>query len=338
MKKTKIILGLLTLIISATIIFACNKEKEEKTISKKDSTSAYLREFLKKMQSASKGNEVLSFDDARWHLEAVLNYSFGDAGYQTTDVMRDTFYNKLQANSNGVDIAQLNDAFNSISDSINTSFGFCDLQNKSILAVSIVFENDTKDSGLVVRTILNTRGFSTVNMWFDSTDYWNECYEELFGFVSSGGKCGPYEGDCPDSGAPKELTKKLNLRIPTLGYGNGVVFYTDLEDGYLSVYDIDYDQDFLYDPNSPCHYKLYYRNESPSEPWANNPSRCIHPDDMNYYLSKGLELINHNQPFGKICVDVFYESANIVGLKEDNCFHRMYLQYGIPHFNTGDDD
>lgn len=88
-------MGVLALTIVAAIIIACTKEKETIvsqsaietiTVSKEDDMSAYLKQFKEKMQSATKGDETLSLEDARWHLEAVLNYTYGDAGHQTSNV------------------------------------------------------------------------------------------------------------------------------------------------------------------------------------------------------------------------------------------------------------
>lgn len=127
MKKTRIIVGVLALAVVSAIVIACTKEKEtnvEKssnqmtTVSKEDDMSAYLKQFKEKMQSAEKGDEVLSLEDARWHLEAVLNYTYGDAGYQTSEIQRDTFYCKIPCQGEEIAFVQLNEVFSLFSNSI----------------------------------------------------------------------------------------------------------------------------------------------------------------------------------------------------------------------------
>ena len=348
MKKARFLVGAIALAVLAAIIVACTKEKEKKaarncsemvTVSKEDDMSAYLKQFKEKMQSASKGGETLSLEDARWHLEAVLNYTYGDARYQTTEIQCDTFYYKLPTDGNGVTLARLNEAFITLSKDVENAYADCNLPEKSVLAIQTVFENESKDDDIVVQTILNVRGFVTIPMWFDSTDYWNEWYHDYGdGYIVAGGKCGPYIGEHPESGAPLELTRKLNLRISGHECFQGSGYFTDTEDidlschGYYYYYPYD---NFVYDENSPCHYKIYYRNEDPHEPWASNPGGCICPEDMNYYLSKGPELINHYCPSGKVVISAYYKSDLIVGRgsRDGNCFHELTLKYGVFHCN-----
>ena len=338
-------MGALALAVVVAVVIGCNKEKtnvyaETETISKEDDMSAYLKQFKEKMQSPTKGGETLSMEDARWHLEAVLNYTFGDAGQQTTDIQCDTFHYMLFLEGNEVSLSQLNQAFNAISNDVEKAYSNCNLPDKSIIVIQTLFENDIKsDEGVVVRSVVCTRGFHPSNMWFDSTDYWNELYNDYgYGYIEAGGKCGPYEGEHPESGAPLELTRKLNLRIPAYGCFQGSGYFTDIEyidlscHSYLQYYPHDH---FVYDENSPCHYKIYYRNEDPHVPWASNPEGCICPEDMNYYLSKGPELINHYCPSGKVVIDAYYKSNVMVGFgsKDDNCFHQLIIRYGVFHCN-----
>lgn len=332
-------LALATMVVFIAI--ACNKERtdvlnenETALVSKDDDMSAYLKQFKEKMQSAEKGDDMLSLEEARWHLEAVLNYTYGDVGHQTTDIQCDTFHYTLLTDGNGVTLSQLNQTFNAISNDVEKAHGKCNLPDKSILAIQAMFENDMKsDKSVAVRGVVSTRGFKPINMWFDSTDYWGEWYYDYGdGCVISSGKCGPFVGEHPESGAPLELTRKLNLRIPAHGCFQGTGYFTNLNSVDVSFYTYDdIDVDFLYDMNSPCRYKLYYRTEDPEFPWASNPSLCICPEDMNYYLSKGPELLNYYKPEGKVVVDARYYSAEILGVKESNCFHGLVVTYGDFH-------
>ena len=341
MKKTRIIVGVLALAVVAAIVFACTKEKETRvtqssnemtSVSKEDDMSAYLKQFKEKMQSAEKGDEALSLDDARWYLEAVLNYTYGDAGHLFSDIQYDTFYYKLPVRDGEITFGQLNEAFKVFSNNVEEVYEESKLPEKRILAIQTKFNtDDSKGDGVSAQIIVNTSGIVPVYPWFDSTDYWNEWYyDDWYGYIMSGGKCGPYMGDCPESGAPLELTRKVNLRIPKDACQNGNGYYTDVFSGILSHQLSDFNQDFLDDENSPCTYKLYYRTENPEFPELSNPGGCICPEDMNYYLSKGPELIYHYKPEGMSVISAFYRSEEIV-CSYTNCFHDMVLSYGIFH-------
>lgn len=257
-----------------------------------------------------------------------MNYTYGDAGYQTSDIQCDTLFFELPTNGDEITLAQLNEAFVSLSDDVESAFAKCSLPDKSILSIQTTFDNNSKANSVLVKTILTTRGLPAVKTRFDETDYWNEWYADWSSFAV--GKCGPYAGECPDSGAPRELTKMLLSIMPIATCECGYGYFTDLESVSVSRWHAD--DNFIYDENSPCHYKTYYRNEDPHEPWASNPGGCICPDDMNYYLSKGPELIYHYAPEGKCYIRAEYQSNCLVGIdKADNHFHELIIDYGTLH-------
>lgn len=338
MKKFRILMGALALAVVVFFIIACNKEKAEvktfaeaEIISKEDDMSAYLKQFKEKMQSAAKGDETFSMEDARWHLEAVLNYTYGDAGHQTSDIQCDTFYFVLHTDGDEVTLAQLNEAFEALSYDVEKAYGNCNLPDKSVLAIQTSFESESKDGNIIVRSILSTRGFlPSSNMWFDSTDYWDEYYINENGTEIGGGKCGSYAGECMNSGAPKELTRKLRLWLPDYGCHNGTVYFVEYTNDYKITLDGPIDP-FLYDENSPCGYKLFYNHRYPY-----SVNECIDPDGMNYYLSKGPELIEHFAPEEKVVVSANYCWDHYVGLKSDRegpSFHYIEVDYAEVHCN-----
>lgn len=332
--KKSFIIAIAAMVLATTVaVVSCKKEKknpqdpvEAQVISKEDDMSAYLKQFKERMQSSSKNGETLTTEDACWHLEAVLNYTYGDAGHLTSDIQCDTFYLTIQTNGGEVSLFQLNDAFNNLSHNVEKAYGNCTLPEKSILGIQTTFENENKDGNITVRSILSTRGFDNT-IWpprFGPTDYWDEYYLEGY---SGGGKCGPYEGECPESGAPNELTKKLRLRFPNVNC-NGTSYYTDLSTVLILI---DHADPFFRDENSPCGYKLHYNEREHYE-----TNTCIDPDGMNYYLSKGMEIIDHFAPNGKTIVSAKYMWSLNVGIKENRIyatFHYIEAQYGVLHCN-----
>lgn len=310
MKTRRILMGALVFAtMVAFIAVACNKERtvalnenDAALVSKEDDMNAYLKQFKERMQSASRGDETLSMEDARWHLEAVLNYTFGDAGYRTTDIQHDTLCYKLPTEGGKVSLAHLNEAFNSLSVGVEKSFAVSELPDKSILSIQTKIGEESKDDDVIVRVILSFRGYIPIKFWFDSTDYWSDYYNEEGHYGS--GKCGPYSGQCMNSGAPKELGRLSNLRIPMVACDDNRfrTYVTDVEEIWLNSNE---NIDFMMDENSPCGYKIYYNCSNPSNP-SHNPSHCIPPDDMNYYLSKFIEIMNHYQPCGKYPICATY--------------------------------
>lgn len=335
MKKIRILMGALALAIVAAVIIACTKKKDEIvsqsvngaiTVSKEDDMNTYLKQFKEKMQSATKGDESLLMEDARWHLEALLNYTYGDAGYQISEIQHDTFYYKIPANGNLMTLSQLNDAFIVFSNHVEEVYEKCYLPEKRIFVVQAKFmTNESKEGSISARIVLSVGGVTTMYQWFDSTDYWSDqYYEDQQGNVTyAGGKCGPYEGQCPNSGAPKELGRLSNMRIPRVDCGNGYrVYFTDVVDVWL---DSIYESDYMEDENSPCGYKIYLNFRDPYIPYTPN---CICPDDMNYYLSKFPEIMNHYQPNGKHPIFATYECGLYLSGNWIADMFQLIIQYG----------
>lgn len=52
---------------------------------------------------------------------------------------------------------------------------------------------------------------------------------------------------------------------------------------------------------------------------------------MNYYLSKGPEIVEYYRPEGKVIVEVHYQSYEILGVKDSNCYHELVVKYGVYH-------
>jgi hypothetical protein len=333
MIKTRIVVGVLALAVVAAIVIACTKEEKTMvdqssnqmtTVSKEDDMSAYLKHFKEKMQSAEKGNETLSLEDARWHLEAVLNYTYGDAEWPFSAIHCDTFYYELPTMGGVVNLVQLNEAFNSFSNNVEKVYEECTLPEKRILAIQTRFNTDSKDGDVSAQIIINTCGIMPVYPRFDYTDYWHDYYDEDWHYGY--GKCGPYSGQCEGSGAPHELTNKANLRIPEYGCLQGYRKYvTDVSP--VEIHAID--DVFLRDSNSPCGYKIYYNSNDPYDP-SHNPSHCIPPEDMNYYLDKFIEIMMYFKPNGKEPISALYLYDILTSIPGAVLF-RLDIDYAIIH-------
>lgn len=325
MKKFRVLMGALSFSMVAAIVIACTKEKETKveqssnqmtTVLKEDDMSAYLKQFKEKMQSADKGDEALSLEDARWHLEAVLNYSYGDAGNLVTEIQRDTFYYTMPLNGEMVTLVRLNEAFSSLSTDVEKAFAACDLPNKSILALQTQFENETKDDAVMVRVVMDTRGLGPEfnEYGFGPTDYWCE--------ADHGGKCGQYSGQT-NIGAVQKLQTKINYRIPHRKCV-GIGYYSDIES--IHIYD-DFIFNYLWDSLAPYGYRVHYYGDL-----NENYPLCLSPDDLNYYLEEAMKLIDELKPDDKVIIDMTNEYYELVPVSPTYFgYHHYVLNYGVFH-------
>lgn len=141
-----------------------------------------------------------------------------------------------------------------------------------------------------------------------------------------GGKCGPYVGECMNSGAPKELTKKANLHILPISCCEGYRTYV-LNPVYAQIIPEDPEiMDYMMDLNSPSGYKLFVQHTDDG---------CIPPYEMNYYLGKSQEIIQHFKPIGKepICCEYFWAEwlGTDIGNRVLDSFHGMWITYAEIH-------
>lgn len=329
MNKFKILLGAMALAVAAVAIVACTKEKEAKIaqnsgemviVSKEDDMSAYLKKFKEKMQSASKGDETLSLEDARWHLEAVLNYTYGDAGHEISDIQCDTFYYELHTDGDEVTLTQLNEAFNALSSDVERAYHNCDFPEKSILAIQTSFDNGSKDGDdVIIQIITEISGvtFPISVMLFDSTDYW---YED-----DCSGKCGEYVGTYLETGAVQQLQYRINLNLPNHSCGSGSVYFTDIEyvefeDGMVLN---------MPDPNSPHGYRIPYISRL-----SNEAPICFSPEDMNYYLVQGIQIAYEFAPQRKSIINMTNEYYLAVPINYHKAYHHYKYFYGRLHCNS----
>lgn len=323
MKHTmKVIKSLLMSLLIMTFVFLfvkCEKDSQSSvssvmtSISKEDNMSKYLKQFKKTMQLASKDSQTLTLDDARWHLEAVLNYTYGDAGYETSIISRDTIDCTMLISNGEVSLHQLNKTFETLCKDVDKVSKDCNLLMKSVLAIQTNFTNTSKDGNVHIQTIVTMRGYSSslTPIMFGETDYWWS-YNTM-------GKCGPYVGECIGRGAITELTSRATMLLPHYSCGDGYrTYFVDYE--YEHVDPI---QNELYDENSPCGNMLYMQPGSIA---------CLSPDEMNYYLSKSMYIVDLFKPEGKVPIWLQYGSGLMTSVDNRSLVvHYLDLIYASLH-------
>ncbi|MDR0970642.1 MAG: hypothetical protein LBM67_08925, partial [Lentimicrobiaceae bacterium] len=226
--------------------------------------------------------ETLETEEAMWHLTALLNFDYGDAGHEFSEFVNDTSYIVISKTDDGVSYEELNNAYTDLQEFVETAYETSDLDNKHVYVVvaKAVSEDDENMTIETVSTLGSERGGSAI-MRFGPTDYWWE---------SNSGKCGPYLGQYPDRGAPTQLTSKLNLNLGVLMCENGSIYFTDFQEIWMHGSDLEH----LEDPDSPCGFRIFY-----NETYSQTGPICLDPDALNYYLRSYADLGNLHKPTGK---------------------------------------
>jgi hypothetical protein len=317
----KTIYQITLLVLLVIVIHSCQKEiahieqaKDVLFSDKIENMDQYLTDFKIKMSNPLKSGEMLNLEDARWHLSALLNFSYADAKTHYEFFSVDTFYTTLPLSDHLVSINDLNDAFTVLSDFVISAYYAIESEDKTIIIAEVRIESTDNPETEV--WVVSTMGYNPPNLGpsFGETDWW---YWGLGGHYGTGpGKCGEYEGEGIGLDASVVLTSKAMISI---SLPSGRVYFTG--EGTIFIHPLDYEvspEDHPFGRNS-----LLFLEYPPVEPW------CLCPDEMNYYLNniKYIIMPDH-KPDDKIIIKYFIESDWI---HETIYVHFAHLTFGIPH-------
>lgn len=303
------------------LLYSCQKEKASIEITKDilfsekiENMDQYLTDFKAKMSNPPKSGEMLNLEDARWHLSALLNFSYADAKTHYEFFPVDTFYITLSLYNHQVSLQALNDAFYELSGFITSAYHAIESDDKTLIVAEVGIESI--DNNEAEAWVVSTMGYNPplVGPTFAETDWW---YWGFGGHYGTGpGKCGEYEGEGVGSDASVELTNKAMMSIPI---PSGRVYYTDQITFYI------HPEDYSVSPEDHPfgRHSLLFMEFPPVEPW------CLCPDEMNYYLNNIKFIIMPDlRPAGKDIIKYFVESD---WLHEIVYVHFAHFTFGIPH-------
>jgi len=266
----------LVLIIIIAGFTACKKESN--TTSPATGNTQNLEQlilnFEQKLNSGQKDGTIYAIDSAVWYVEALLNYSFCEAGHLCQDFVVDTLEISLNdAGTNGFTIGQLETVFDGLEADITEN----QPEGKIVFAIDLyaypagnatVFATRTAYAAIsqpVLKAIADTSGY-----WFWGRDL---------------GMCGP------DSGLYVGMDASDVLEAQIGNATSGV--WTNIE-GFTIL------PSWTYDPNFPFDitYLQPTRLFSAEGPASIILDFCIPPEVMNYYLSSNgiWYIINDLQP------------------------------------------
>ena len=144
MKKTSILITTaLVIVATAVAVVSCKKETPNAMSSNQpqatkmfypegvDDMNAYLKDFKQKMQTVTRGDdEMLSLEEAAWHLSSVANYDFANVNVEFTDLRYDTLYYQVRVTNGQVSLTDLNAVYANMASDLDAFYHSLDLQEK----------------------------------------------------------------------------------------------------------------------------------------------------------------------------------------------------------------
>lgn len=280
-----------------------------------------IKDFEEKVKSATSDDATeIGRDNAIWLAEAAVNF---DYDYADNIYDQNTYSTKLNWNFEGEAITKKSAADLYITTKEVIDNYLLKNSNHKIKLIDIEYNHDFIIT-IVGGSIAENSKLPMVCQPFGSTDYWN---------VWSG-KCDAYSGQGNTSGAPQELTKKLNAKCVTEICNNGgnIVYtnisstiilginnsYTNNEMGMniLNPYDVTGTIDGV---NDFC---LFIGDSNYT------PGLCLSPAEMNSHVSAIKYLANFNKPTGKeiINYNVVFDFPTCLGCS--TVFHKLTFTSG----------
>lgn len=119
-----------------------------------DDMDSYLTNFLKEIKSPTRDAQPMSVEDAQWHLSACLNFQFCNANVEKTQVVYDTIYTTICVDNGYVSLNDINTSLQEISTEVIDMYKSCDLENKNILFIAPIIQDESLRSGSTIRTVV----------------------------------------------------------------------------------------------------------------------------------------------------------------------------------------
>ena len=143
---------------------------------KVDDMNAYLKDYKQKMQTVTRGDdEMLSLEEAAWHLSSVANYDFANANVSFDDIRFDTLHYQMSVTNGQVSLTDLNTVYANVSSDIDAFYHSLDLHEKHFRFINSTISHE----GIITVALLTTfkrssRGTNDLedHLWYYE-DYWD---------------------------------------------------------------------------------------------------------------------------------------------------------------------
>lgn len=315
-------------LMGLTIFASCKKDNETKAPEANniqsasithpeqiDDMNAYLEQFKQQLMGDSKGDEMMTVEDANWFLTNLSNYDFGNVVEQFDDIMFNDIYTDVNISNGLVSLADLNDAYKQIFNEIRSYYRNLDLQDKDFRFIKCEIQEDgTVKTHVTVTYGDGAKAFG--GFYFDSESI---CSSYLDSNLT-------YTGNTV---AVAELNRLLNQLVHTPETSEGKIYYTIHSSKYFEPLDlIDTVTPSPNDSLSRLYFRLggYYNEVIPYE-------------DMVYNFDSYAGIIDEYRPLGCMVASVQVRFGwgyvrNIAGndpTQQTNFGHDISITYGVLH-------
>ncbi len=308
--------------LSFLLLFSCEKDMQEAQTAAAQiephmlsEMDQYLLEFKQKIDNPMKSGELLSLEEARWHLSATLNFSYADAKMDFELLPADTAFISIPLINGQVGMEDFANAFFEITAFLSERYQEIEASEKTLNLVSVSLTDQSDDEAELMA--VSMMGYNSDLSWgypFSEGHWW------YWGWGK--GRCGPYEGQNIGSDAAKRLTFAANITVPVPGPGR--VYWTD----DINIIII---ADYHPDPNSPCGYKLFLSDIPIDEEDPNYQHPCLSPDDMNYYFPNIIDFGVEMEPEGLTLISFYVVDDILMYNYQSYPRHTLDIHYGVPN-------
>jgi hypothetical protein len=325
MKKIYVTLTLISA-IGMLLFFGCSKEVEQKDTEQKKVfqpseqdliIEGKILAFKQKLDYVRenpnlKSGEDMTIDEGVYYIEALSNYTYGNASTPFTDYIVKSFDIILSVDNGLVNLSELQMTYDVMIETMSENYAQIPVNEKHM----VVNDVSVKDTNTGSITLGITTGFgiegTTGNNLFGPTDYWYWGWDL--------GKCdGSGQGVGFDATDKIERWANINIAVPI-----GNTYYDNVNIEEVWYYNVP-------TSNNPFgEYMLFYFYHDGNIP--NHP--CLVPDEMNYYYNALNSIGLMYKPANKSIISYNLEYDNTVGLGYWVFVHKAFIKYGIWHTST----
>lgn len=179
MKKRNILIA--TLLVAATAMVAvvsCKKENRDTLLNNNaqpvraftppqvDDMNAYLKEFKQKMQTITRDeNEMLSLEEAAWHLACLANVKFCRVNVEYDNIQFDTVVMQINVTDGAIALYDLNTAYNQMCDKIQQFKSGFNLYNQNLYFINM-FISGNGNAELALTTSSISSRYLDDHLWY----------------------------------------------------------------------------------------------------------------------------------------------------------------------------
>ena len=323
---------LFVFVVSIIATTSCKKEQRTNTtevISGNDLKLATMIEnFKAKGESEFKSAAEMSIDSSLWYIGATANYTYGDPSHETDRTWTDSIFITLPVTNGKISEGEVYNKYEAVIDSLRTKYHAKNEENKQLLAVAIETHSLSATSLVCKVTGVFAYGWLPNNIPCTFNDIDSYCFWYLWQNHAICG--GPNTASTTVTDAAEETQKRIMLckGVPVGNYWYDPIVTVPIPDP--TQYPV-----ILGSSKSNNKYAKLYWNSSQYP----NINGCIHPADLNFYLTQTKDLINTETTQGGlrppgyslIDIDMWGESHFSYGFTIYQ--HQANVRYGVLHLS-----